>query len=65
MSLSKYKLKNIGKDQKVLISSKLPAGRVAIDQITDDQAELLYNEGKSQYVELSKSAPEKAEVKNK
>lgn len=63
MSLSKYKLKNIGKDQKFLVSSKLPAGKVAIDKITDDQAELLYNDGKSQYVELAKSAPEKAEVK--
>lgn len=63
--MKKFKLKNIGKDQKFLVSSKLPAGKVAIDKITDEQAELLYNDGKSQYVEQVSSTPEKVEVKAK
>lgn len=63
MSLSKYKLKNIGKNQTVLISSKLPVGRISIDKITDKEAELLYNDGKSAYVELVKGSSDKLEKK--
>lgn len=57
--LRKYKLKNIGK-AKEIISPKLPHGRVSVDKITDAEAEILYNNGKSHYIELASASPEKA-----
>lgn len=48
--LKKYRLINLHKDTKILISSRLPGGRMHIDHLTDDQAKLLFESG-SRYVE--------------
>ena len=55
MGLKKYTLKNLPKDAKEIISSKLPHGRVSIGNITDAEAEILYNNGKGYYVGLAET----------
>lgn len=59
MALKKFRLKNIGKNQNVLVSSKLQNGFVQIDKMTDEQAELLYDNGKSHYVDIVVSESKK------
>lgn len=51
--MEKYKLVNIDKGQKFLVSTKVPGGKVRIDAITDEIAEKLYPQ--SRYIAKVKS----------
>jgi hypothetical protein len=50
MALKKYRLKNIAKGQTQLFSGVL--GILSIPHLTDQEAEVLYQGGKSHYIEL-------------
>jgi hypothetical protein len=54
MKLKKYKVVNMPQGTRRLVGSQLPGGQMPIDQLTDDIAERLYNQG-SRYVALAKT----------
>ena len=57
MKLKKYKLANLGPNQKYLNSPHVPGGKCHINAITDEIAEKLYNH-KSRYVQISSQEKE-------
>jgi hypothetical protein len=60
MKLKKYKLIHLDKDQKWIISSNVPGGKIHVSQITDQIAEKLHEKG-SRYVAKVKEPVKKAE----
>lgn len=53
MALKKYRIKNITSKQTHIFSGVL--GYLSIEHLTDEQAEILYQDGKSNYIELAQT----------